>query len=98
MLSEENETEGMEVITSVETAPCDVCKSNPRVYKCPRCAAYSCSLECCRQHKITVRSDTSHSSIIHLTHSFLLYIVRWSAVVCVTAPSLCRLETSRNLI
>lgn len=31
---------------------CMVCESATRRYKCPRCSIMTCSLECCRQHKI----------------------------------------------
>ncbi|KAJ1390648.1 hypothetical protein B484DRAFT_307592, partial [Ochromonadaceae sp. CCMP2298] len=30
---------------------CEVCGLLPRLYKCPRCAAFSCSLACCKTHK-----------------------------------------------
>lgn len=30
---------------------CDVCHKEERKYKCPRCGASTCSLDCCRAHK-----------------------------------------------
>ena len=44
----ETEVETEEILIS---KLCDVCKSNERIYKCPRCAVFSCSLDCCRKHK-----------------------------------------------
>ena len=32
---------------------CEICSLHPRLYKCPRCSAFSCSLVCCKQHKIS---------------------------------------------
>jgi hypothetical protein len=31
---------------------CEICKINVRLYKCPKCSTFSCSLKCCKQHKI----------------------------------------------
>ena len=31
---------------------CEICKENDRKYKCPACSLFTCSLECCKQHKI----------------------------------------------
>jgi len=31
---------------------CEICAINPRQYKCPRCFVMTCSLQCCRKHKI----------------------------------------------
>ena len=31
---------------------CDVCHVNTSKYTCPACATVTCSLECCKQHKI----------------------------------------------
>ena len=31
---------------------CQVCKEQSRQYKCPRCGTFTCSLKCCKQHKI----------------------------------------------
>ncbi len=31
---------------------CEICEKNQRLYKCPRCSIFSCSLECCRRHKV----------------------------------------------
>jgi hypothetical protein len=42
------ENEGMS--SGVEVL-CEMCKSVPRIYKCPRCSVVTCSLECCKQHK-----------------------------------------------
>ena len=40
------------VIESV--ALCEICNKQPRVYKCPRCAMFTCSLQCVRDHKLKV--------------------------------------------
>ena len=34
---------------------CMVCEESPMQYKCPRCDYLTCSLKCCKQHKIEVR-------------------------------------------
>ena len=33
---------------------CMVCEEAPKQYKCPRCDYFTCSLKCCKQHKIEV--------------------------------------------
>jgi hypothetical protein len=30
---------------------CDMCCLNARLYKCPRCSIFTCSLVCCKKHK-----------------------------------------------
>ena len=37
---------------SNELSLCMMCGKNPKNYKCPRCSIFTCSLTCCRQHKI----------------------------------------------
>ncbi|KAF7842948.1 Box C/D snoRNA protein 1 [Senna tora] len=34
-----------------EPTPCEECKSNPSIYKCPGCSIRSCSLPCVKAHK-----------------------------------------------
>eukprot|EP00605_Chrysophyceae_sp_TOSAG23-4_P002923 GSChrysophyteH1.ASY1.ANO1.3218.1 assembled CDS len=31
---------------------CEVCKQNISLYKCPACSVFSCSLACCKEHKV----------------------------------------------
>jgi hypothetical protein len=31
---------------------CNVCGDRERLYKCPRCGVFSCSLACCKRHKV----------------------------------------------
>jgi hypothetical protein len=31
---------------------CAMCQIRPRQYKCPRCDVLTCSLDCCKRHKI----------------------------------------------
>lgn len=31
---------------------CEICQVHIRLYKCPRCYLFTCSLECCKQHKV----------------------------------------------
>lgn len=31
---------------------CEICATNEFKYKCPRCLMKTCSLDCCRKHKI----------------------------------------------
>lgn len=31
---------------------CEICQERQRQYKCPRCAVFTCSLECCKRHKV----------------------------------------------
>jgi HIT zinc finger len=33
---------------------CMVCEEAPKQYKCPRCDYFTCSLKCCKQHKVEV--------------------------------------------
>ena len=33
---------------------CMVCEAAPKQYKCPRCDYFTCSLKCCKQHKLEV--------------------------------------------
>lgn len=55
---------------------CMICKVKKYSYKCPRCAALTCSLECCRLHKIEMdcngqRDRTNYVSIQQFTESQL---------------------------
>ena len=34
--------------------PCQICHTNPKLYKCPRCSCLTCSLQCCKQHKVPI--------------------------------------------
>jgi hypothetical protein len=36
---------------------CDLCGIGDRIYRCPRCFTGTCSLACCRQHKISQGCD-----------------------------------------
>ena len=36
----------------VEIKLCEVCGVEARKYKCPRCSVFSCSLACCKRHKV----------------------------------------------
>lgn len=31
---------------------CEICQARQRQYKCPRCGVFTCSLECCKRHKV----------------------------------------------
>ena len=31
---------------------CQICNENLKQYKCPRCSCLTCSLQCCKQHKV----------------------------------------------
>lgn len=44
-----------EIVTSSaqELVFCMICEVNPKQYKCPACSMLTCSLACCKQHKIT---------------------------------------------
>lgn len=33
---------------------CEICLDKEKKYKCPRCSIFTCSLECCKYHKIKV--------------------------------------------
>lgn len=48
---------------------CMVCEESPMQYKCPRCDYLTCSLKCCKQHKIEVRN--SLNGLLLLTESSL---------------------------
>lgn len=57
-----DEEEGLIVMTagvdpfpmpvSVPVSMCVICQIHPRQYKCPRCDVVTCSLDCCKRHKI----------------------------------------------
>jgi hypothetical protein len=47
-------TAGGNVVNAITL--CMVCESNQRQYKCPRCDYFTCSLKCCKQHKLEVRN------------------------------------------
>lgn len=42
-------------VDSVKPSPkiCTVCTTNKAIYTCPRCAMRTCSLTCCKSHKVT---------------------------------------------
>lgn len=55
---------------------CQVCGKRVSVYKCPRCFRVTCSLACCKQHKIADNCDgkrdrTAYVSIARFTDSNL---------------------------
>ena len=33
---------------------CEICNSSPKQYKCPRCSRLTCSLNCCKRHKVII--------------------------------------------
>ena len=33
---------------------CEMCSEGQRLYKCPRCSLFTCSLKCCNDHKVKV--------------------------------------------
>ena len=41
---------------------CHVCKVNVSKYTCPGCAAATCSLACCKQHKVAMNCDGKRSN------------------------------------
>lgn len=61
---------------SVDVQFCQVCQIRQRHYKCPRCAVFSCSLECCKKHKVQTecsgrRDRTAYVSISGFTSANL---------------------------
>ena len=42
---------------SSNSLTCEICESNGRLYRCPRCMIFTCSLKCCKQHKISKNCD-----------------------------------------
>ncbi|KAL7434533.1 hypothetical protein ACHAXH_005783, partial [Discostella pseudostelligera] len=41
---------------------CAICHINIAIYRCPRCACVTCSLECCRAHKVKVISSSNNNT------------------------------------
>ena len=39
------------------TSKCDVCRTEEAKYTCPRCFTKSCSLKCCKAHKVEKKCD-----------------------------------------
>lgn len=58
----------------VEEEMCDICSDGPRLYKCPRCSIFTCSLTCCKQHKSKVRHfyNTTHQCTVSTKYYDLL--------------------------
>ena len=55
---------------------CTICKKNQSIYKCPRCSTKTCSLQCCKTHKIQTncngkRDRTSYCSLNKFTNERL---------------------------
>ena len=55
---------------------CEICCLSRRQYKCPRCSVFSCSLECCKRHKVERACDgrrdrTSYVSMQTFSNSTL---------------------------
>jgi hypothetical protein len=55
---------------------CQVCGKEERKYKCPRCSLFSCSLACCKKHKVEQscsgkREQSSYQSLKQLKDSDL---------------------------
>ena len=38
-------------VDSSQVPKCHICNEADRMYKCPRCSTFTCSLECCKKHK-----------------------------------------------
>lgn len=38
--------------TDNDLPPCEICNAQIAIYRCPRCYTRTCSLECCRKHKV----------------------------------------------
>lgn len=45
-------------VSNDATTLCMVCEDSKKQYKCPRCDYFTCSLKCCKQHKIDVSMYT----------------------------------------
>jgi HIT zinc finger len=65
----EGVTEPSLALNVCTTKLCMVCEESPMQYKCPRCDYLTCSLKCCKQHKIEVRF--SLNGLLLLTESSL---------------------------
>lgn len=48
--SNEGDLDQPEIHPKEETL-CQICLKAPKAYKCPRCSLFTCSLECCKEHK-----------------------------------------------
>jgi len=64
----EGEGDAEELQTVPANLLCEICCLSRRQYKCPRCSVFSCSLECCKRHKVERACDgrrdrTSYVSI-----------------------------------
>ena len=46
---------------------CEMCQSNGRLYRCPRCFIYTCSLKCCKLHKTSRNCDGKHYLVSYFT-------------------------------
>jgi hypothetical protein len=42
----------MDEISTAYEKICEICTEKEGIYKCPRCSIFTCSLLCCKQHKI----------------------------------------------
>lgn len=55
--------------SSLQGAPCSVCKMAASLYKCPRCLTQTCSLTCCKLHKERDRCSGKEDLLAHLRQS-----------------------------
>ena len=63
-----------EILEPQQILLCGICEKNKFNYKCPRCYMLTCSLDCCKQHKVQYscngqRDRTSYLSIQQFTES-----------------------------
>ena len=54
----EGVTDSSSAVNVCNSRLCMVCEESPMQYKCPRCDYLTCSLKCCKQHKIEVRTSS----------------------------------------
>jgi hypothetical protein len=51
---EDNNNDDNKVNNGDNIINCEICNNSPKQYKCPRCSRLTCSLNCCKQHKVTI--------------------------------------------
>jgi hypothetical protein len=69
----------MEALPTVDDQ-CEICVDGPRIYKCPRCSVFTCSLACCKQHKSKVQGGCLHLAILLAPYRLLLSQTQCSGI------------------
>ena len=79
---------------------CEMCSEGQRLYKCPRCSLFTCSLKCCNDHKVKVNHMLDYSLYKSnlLINLFICSIYSYLVMVLEIVHLLFHAEVSQKII